>query len=142
MTHSIADFRNKPVEMILLHPITKEPFENSATKGKVNFLIVNQDSRKFYNAKFDAQQKLRGIFEQTKALPTPEQQREATFSMVASLVVGWNDEAIEFLKDELGEDAAYSVDNAYKLLSNEDYFWIVKQIEDFIARETHFFQRQ
>jgi len=142
MSFSITELKNKPLEMILQHPLTKKPIKNPETKKEVIFLIVNQDSKSFYDAQYEAQAKLRQIYEDTKVLPTPEQTREATYVMVSSLVVGWTTDTEEFLSEELGDDSKYSKENAFKILSNDDYFWIVKQVEEFIADKTRFFKTQ
>lgn len=139
---SIKALRNIQAEMVLLNPFNNEPINNPATGNPVKIFVVSQDSKVFYNAQFEALNKLKKIHEDTKELPTAEQQREATYTMVAGLVVGWNEDAEAFFIDEFDGDAKYTTEKAFKLLSNDEYFWIVKQVETFIIDKTRFFPKQ
>jgi len=128
--------------MVLNHPVTNKPIKNPETKKSVSFSIVNQDSKTFNDAQSAAQAKLQTIYEETKEVPSADKIREVTYEMMASLVIGWTEDMAAFLKDELGDNCAYSSENAYKILSNPDYYWIVKQIDAFVADKTRFFKKQ
>jgi len=139
MSFSIKDFSMQSVEMELLNPQTGAPIKAPKSKVPVILNIVSMDSREFVLGQATALRKLQAIIEQTKVEPTEEQKREVTYEILVGLVCGWNEEADKFFADELGEDSKFSRENALKLLSQSQYYWVVKQIETFIADRTRFF---
>lgn len=135
---SIKDLALRSVEMPLLHPQTRKPLVSPATQKPAMISLVSLDSKEFYDAQAAAFLKLRQSFEKTKQTPSEQEQRDATYDMLAGLVTGWNEEAASLFADELG-DGKYSKENAVKLLSQAGYFWITKQIEDFVSDKARFF---
>lgn len=137
---SIKSLKLLPVGMPILHPQTKEPL---TVNGKeVKLYLVNNESKEYQFAWGQVQANLKKIFNDTNQEPTLDQRQEAIYGVLVNLVVGWNEEAALCFKDELGEDSAYSKANAEKLLNQPGYFWILKQVDEFIADKTRFFTKQ
>ena len=141
-TFGIKSLALQSTDMQILHPLTKEGLVNAALGKPICLNLVSQDSQIFSEIQASTLSKIKTNYEKTKVMPTTKETRQATYELFIGLVVGWNEAAELFFKDELGDDCKYSNDNAMKIMSKPEYFWLVKQIEDFIADRSHFFPKQ
>ena len=118
------------------------PFKDPETDEPVKFMLVNQDSRVFYNAFNAMNAEHKAHFEKTKQVMTVEQIQGLTTRLIASMVIGWNLAAVKFFEEELGPKAPWSPESVIQLLENPEYFWVVNQIEEFLKDKSRFFQNQ
>lgn len=141
MSFSVKNLRNISSKLGLTDPVTKEPIVNPETNLAVELELVNADSKVFDDAQLTMQLKTIELMKLNKKLETSEH-RTLSFELFASLVIGWSDTATEYFREELGDNSSYSQENVVKLLSNPEYWWIVRQIEVAIKDKERFFTRQ
>jgi len=140
MAFSIKNYRNTSYKLTIVDPVTKEALIDPDTNTPAVLDIVGIESAEFEDVKNEVQLKTLEIMKAHKKL-SPEQHKQLTFELVAAYVTGWNETAEKLFKEELG-DGKYSKASAMKLLSNNDYFWLVKQIESCVNDRTRFFTKQ
>jgi hypothetical protein len=141
MSFSIKNLRNRPVKVALRNPVSLLPIIDPDSNTAVELEITGTDSKVFAEAMQVCRIK---VGEAMKAANTldPSVHSQLTFELFASLVVGWNETAANFIKDEFDGDGSYTPEKAAKLLHNPDYYWIVKQIEISVEDRQRFFQKQ
>jgi hypothetical protein len=135
MSFSIKNFRNTSAKLVILDPVTVKPLIDPETNESVILEVVGQESKEFADAKLEAELKTIELMKSNKKL-SPAEHRQLAFAMFAAFVVGWNETATKFIGEEFSKEAAL------KLMSNKDYFWLVKQVETFISDRTQFFTQQ
>ena len=141
MGFSIKNYRNTSTKLRVLDPISLEALQDPESNTYVELTIAGMQSREFADAKLQMELKTLELLKDKDQLE-PSERRKLAFEMFAVVVVGWNDAAAKFFAEELGNDGKFSNENAEKLLSNPDYFWLVQQIEKCLSDRQRFFHKQ
>jgi hypothetical protein len=142
MSFSVKNFRNRPATLTLRDPTTGISLTKEESNTTVDLEIAGMDSKVFEEAKSEVQVKVYEAMTRDKKKLDKAEHKQLSLEMFVALIVGWNPTAAEFFSEELGDSNTYSPENALKIVSNPDYYWIVVQIEEFIKDRQRFFTKQ
>ncbi len=109
-------------DLSVLHPVTKEP-------TGIVLKVVGRDSSQF---KQKARELLRASLAKKKEETILDRENENQ-ELVASAIVGWNDEADEAF-------GSYTPARALEIVKMDELAFMLEQVEEFIAERSNFFR--